>query len=171
MLTHPGVLLVNYYRTDYTLDAKNPTPGFRERLAQDDGVRWDTLVPLQPWAPPGPTTRAKRMGFYFHREPPMPVFEGSFTTTTVAAPMWALATPFALIPLVHLRRTVRRRRRATRGLCPSCGYDLRASPETCPECGVRVPATASDRDRGAAGDAERAPPLDKWSLRADNSVQ
>jgi hypothetical protein len=57
----------------------------------------------------------------------------------VTIPYWALVMMFVALPLVW---TVRRRREAAtsrRGCCPTCGYDLRATPDRCPECGTSPP--------------------------------
>ena len=56
----------------------------------------------------------------------------------LSAPHWALALVTAALPMIKLRTWARRRRRARRcaaDLCPTCGYDLRATPDRCPECG------------------------------------
>ena len=47
-----------------------------------------------------------------------------------------LLLPVAIVATLRHRRVASR---AERGLCPSCGYDLRATPGRCPECGA-VPA-------------------------------
>ena len=60
-------------------------------------------------------------------------------TVTLWVPYWLLALLFLPLPLwigtIHRRRQRRANRRA-RGLCPDCGYDLRATPGRCPECGA-----------------------------------
>lgn len=55
----------------------------------------------------------------------------------------SLAIPFLLsLPLSWIgfrlwKRPSLQDRRRRAGLCPTCGYDVRASPNQCPECGVK----------------------------------
>lgn len=57
----------------------------------------------------------------------------------VIVPHWFFAVASSALPVTCLARWVRSRqrmRRIARGLCPKCGYDLRATPGRCPECGA-----------------------------------
>ena len=58
-------------------------------------------------------------------------------------PFWSLAFVALLSPIVLILSSIRRRRRRNKGLCPQCGYDLRATPDRCPECGTPRPASTS----------------------------
>ena len=56
----------------------------------------------------------------------------------LSVPTWYLAPPLLLAALVCMRAAGRRADRLA-GICLTCGYDLRATPDRCPECGT-VPA-------------------------------
>jgi hypothetical protein len=58
-------------------------------------------------------------------------------------PLWLLLLIFLVMPVIALRADLRRRRQYGPGCCPTCGYDLRATPEQCPECGIVPPAAAA----------------------------
>ena len=40
----------------------------------------------------------------------------------------------------EVRQSIQERRKTEPGLCPTCGYDLRATPGHCPECGTAAAA-------------------------------
>jgi hypothetical protein len=50
-------------------------------------------------------------------------------------PWWVPILLFMTIPALWMYRTWTRANRRTGGICPACGYDLRATPDRCPECG------------------------------------
>ena len=61
--------------------------------------------------------------------------------------LWFVPLVCALLPAVYYRidrpiTHLARRRRALAGLCPECGYDLRAASDRCPECGTPLTAVA-----------------------------
>jgi hypothetical protein len=60
---------------------------------------------------------------------------GAWRNLVLIIPYWLLLTAFGVLPTVFVIRLARSTRRRTNGLCPSCGYDIRATPGRCPECG------------------------------------
>ena len=67
-----------------------------------------------------------------------------FRRWQVRLPYWAIVLVTAAVPVFYVRRVrwLRRAHRARRGLCPGCGYDLRASSGRCPECGEAIKPAA-----------------------------
>ena len=50
----------------------------------------------------------------------------------------SLILPMRPLVLWIVRQATLARWRSSHGLCPQCGYDLRATPDRCPECGIEV---------------------------------
>jgi hypothetical protein len=74
----------------------------------------------------------------FLNNPKPSAFQYPRYTKTVLS-YWLAAAALAALPSLQvsrLVRSVRLRRRTRAGLCPACGYDLRATPDRCPECGA-----------------------------------
>lgn len=80
-------------------------------------------------------TLARRWGFGHDRM----ANAAGLSYRSVWVPHWLLAMVTAALPgawLVRRAKLRTRRRRLRLGLCPACGYDLRATPGQCPECGA-----------------------------------
>lgn len=58
-----------------------------------------------------------------------------FDVVAFSIPHWPIAAALLVPGALWLRRRIVQWRRPRQGLCPTCGYDLRATPGRCPECG------------------------------------
>ena len=75
-------------------------------------------------------------GFGYEFNPSGP---GMYPQVILGIPDWFGCLLLLVAPTLGLWRRHRLRRRIAKGLCLTCGYDLRASTERCPECGTPIP--------------------------------
>jgi hypothetical protein len=84
-------------------------------------------------------------------EPDFELFgmEFSHSTKGLSHGFWCIPHGFlVLLTAMPPALAALRLRRRKRGCCPTCGYDLRATPDRCPECGTALdslPAAAVSR--------------------------
>ena len=138
--TSMGRISVHYARL--RLATRGPAVYFDN--PRPPGVSWvyQRSAPVDARPPYGvANTFIFRLGFYTKGASTAGSFDPGdrMKGRTLMFPLWLLAAAFGVLPAARLCLYARRRGRP-RDLCPSCGYDLRATPGRCPECGANVAA-------------------------------
>ena len=141
-----GVMILNHWSASdavsprFSGEQRTATP-LEFRVFQNQLEQWKADLPRISWSGPG---------VYYHS---MPVVYARYDGVAVTAArrrmiqfsvnyVLLLTALLFLLAVVLYRRAQRQYSQLTAGLCPSCGYDLRATPGRCPECG-QAPDAAS----------------------------
>jgi len=149
--------LVRYYHR------ATPTFGFRMQTARRDDfieairrtIGEDPLVESESSEPfsVGPVRWAhgSRLGAYNGVRTGAGPWPPDYSCRFATCPHWFVAGAAALLPAARAWRwSCRRRHRlqnlALAGCCPTCRYDLRATPGRCPECGGTAETTSPAAD-------------------------
>jgi hypothetical protein len=128
--------------TGWTSDEPQQVPGFDKQglECKSDSADYATAEDWGRGLGPSPAlSSAWFMGFGF-------LFYDAFPENRMRAigiPHWFLGALFAMPSARRLFVAIRSGRRPAHDLCPTCGYELRATPARCPECGAVPAATAA----------------------------
>ena len=157
---YPGVLVADYEHIDVVdvpraarwVKAVLSVPHWKihwsfEKETNQDPFAFHWSEPLLPgmtgFKMNYPDSTIQWHAFAFGQQRPQLVWGGELRTshTAVMFPLWAMNILTLFLPAIWIMsRFDRSRRRARRGLCAKCGYDLRAHApgSNCPECGTAV---------------------------------
>jgi hypothetical protein len=125
---------------------RRPLPGYgggwtRDVWIQELGDGWRQLFRTGPAAMtelrPGGDGPLRPFGVHVVRE--HNGYLRDWTQLWLGFPVGWLVAAALILPVARVAPAIVRRRRRQSGLCPRCGYDLRATPDRCPECGA-IPA-------------------------------
>ncbi|HEV8606514.1 MAG TPA: hypothetical protein VGQ99_14165 [Tepidisphaeraceae bacterium] len=142
-----GYISVRYVRAivDYSYDRaelermRKANPGIMIHVTFDTWYLWPHFSSHA--NPPGKTTAGFSFDYGSHESSRKPSSALTGKWIRLSLPHWFLILLFSLPGILHAAHRFKQRFRLRRGLCPTCGYDLRESKSTCPECGaLRSPA-------------------------------
>jgi hypothetical protein len=143
MCAHGGMQLWHeYWEWHGGLDGFIPWGHHFEHTSSQSPV-YPYFVNQRGQTPPPADIRFKGFEFVYlnYRDPFM---MGKYPMETVRQqsvtfPLAAIFFPAIILSVLAKRWEMKLRGRLMKGLCPTCGYDLRATPDRCPECGT-IPA-------------------------------